>query len=289
MRFRFSMTALGLAAALLALDASDSYVKAQTPADTAAARRRAAARRAAARRAALARARSERAIGTTGKEIPLEAIARTDTVYQFRSDTVFQYRTDTVTVTRVDSVQPLVAPGFPTVRMGGFYLGLGGGLTAPRQELNTTFDPGFNITGMLGWDPIGSPFGIRLDAAYDQFSEESEFEDLAADPSIFSAHLNAKLRFPFFGMETGSRTEVYAVGGGSYYRYRNLWRAEEGTTAVECVREDGPCDEWGDDFGWNVGGGIGFGFGPSKLFLEARWMGLGSNTSFVPIILGLTF
>jgi hypothetical protein len=293
MRFRFSMTcALGLAAALLAVDASDSYVQAQTPTDTAAARRRAAARRAAARRAAAARARSERAIPTTGKEIP--QTVRVDTVYQVRSDTVFRMRTDTVTVSRVDTVTTQLQPVFPVVRMGGFYWGLGGGLSAPRQQLNTTFEPGFNITGMLGWDPVGSLFGVRLDAAYDQFSERSEFADLGADPSIFSAHLNGKLRFPIFGMETGSRTELYAVGGGSYYRYRNLWRAPAGTTVstdpdVECVREDGPCSEWGDDFGWNLGGGVGFGFGPSTVFLEARWMGLGSNTSFVPIIIGLTF
>jgi hypothetical protein len=287
MRFRFSMVcALGMAAALVALDASDSYVQAQTPADTAAARRRAAARRAAARRAA--RARSERAIGTTGKEIPVDAIYRVDTVYQVRSDTVYQMRTDTVTLARVDTVETQLAPVFPTVRMGGFYWGLGGGLTAPRQQLNTTFDPGFNVTGMLGWDPIGSPFGIRLDAAYDQFSEESEFEALAADPSIFSVHLDGKLRFPIFGLESGSRTALYAVGGGSYYRYRNLYWAPAGTA---CCAVDGTdsIDRWSDTFGWNAGGGLSFGFGPSSVFVEARWMGIGSERSFVPIILGLTF
>jgi hypothetical protein len=121
MRFRFSMTcALGLAAALLAVDASDSYVQAQTPTDTAAARRRAAARRAAARRAAAARARSERAIPTTGKEVP-QTVVRVDTVYQVRSDTVYRMRTDTVTVSRVDTVQTQLPPVFPVVRMGGFY------------------------------------------------------------------------------------------------------------------------------------------------------------------------
>jgi hypothetical protein len=203
-------------------------------------------------------------------------------------------QSDTVTVVRVDTVPTQVSPVFPAVRMGGFYWGLGGGLSAPSQQLNTTYEPGFNITGMLGWDPIGSPFGVRLDAAYDQFSERSAFADLGADPSIFSAHLNGKLRLPFFGMQTASRTDLYAVGGGSYYRYRNLWRAPSGTTFssdpdVQCVREDGPCSEWGDDFGWNLGGGFSFGFGPSNVFLEARWMGLGSNTSFVPIIIGLTF
>src|ERR687895_308794 len=222
MRFRFSMTcALGLAAALLAVDASDSYVQAQTPTDTAAARRRAAARRAAARRAAAARARSERAIPTTGKEVP-QTVTRVDTVYQVRSDTVYRMRTDTVTMSRIDTVTVQQAPVFPTVRMGGFYWGLGGGLTAPRQELNTTFEPGFNVTGMLGWDPIGSPFGVRFDAAYDQFSERSAFAGLAADPSIMSGHLNGKLRFPLYGVETGGRAELYAVGGGGYYRYENL-------------------------------------------------------------------
>jgi hypothetical protein len=288
MRFRFSMTcALGLAAALLAVDASDSYVQAQTPTDTAAARRRAAARRAAARRAAAARARSERAIPTTGKEIP--QTVRVDTVYQVRSDTVFRMRTDTVTVSRVDTVTTQIQPVFPVVRMGGFYWGLGGGLTAPRQQLNTTFEPGFNITGMLGWDPIGSPFGVRLDVGYDQFSERSEFAGLAADPHIMSANLNGKLRFPLYGVETGGRAELYAVGGGSYYRYKNLYWAPAGSECCGPVNTTEADGSWHDTFGWNLGGGVGFGFGPSNVFIEARWMGIGDSRSFVPIIIGLTF
>jgi hypothetical protein len=297
MRFRFSMTcALGLAAALLVADASSNYVEAQTDTSAAARARRAAARRAAARRAAAARARSERAIPTTGKEVPVQTVTRVDTVYQVRSDTVFRMRTDTVTVSRVDTVTVQQPPVFPTVRMGGFYWGLGGGLTAPRQRLNTTFEPGFNITGMLGWDPIGSPFGVRFDVAYDQFSERSQWAALAADPQMISAHLNGKLRFPLYGVETGGRAELYAVGGGSYYYHKNLLHGPEGATTpgqIACGDEasatSADCSDWSDDFGWNLGGGVGFGFGPSNVFLEARWMGIGSDRSFVPIIIGLTF
>jgi hypothetical protein len=105
-------------------------------------------------------------------------------VYQVRSDTVYRMRTDTVTVSRIDTVTQQLPPVYPQVRMGGFYWGLGGGLSAPRQELNTVFEPGFNITGLLGWDPIGSPFGVRFDVAYDQFSERSQFAALGADPSL---------------------------------------------------------------------------------------------------------
>ena len=103
-----------------------------------------------------------------------------------------------------------------------------------------------------------------------------------------SANLDGKLRFPLFGVETGGRAELYAVGGGSYYRYKNLYWAPAGT---ECcaVESDDLGGSWSDDFGWNLGGGIGFGFGPSNVFIEARWMGIGDSRSFVPIILGLTF
>ena len=288
MRFRFSMScAVGLAAALLAVDASNSYVQAQTPADTAAARR-AAARRAAARRAAAARARSERAIPTTGKEVPVQTVTRVDTVYQVRSDTVYRMRTDTVTVSRIDTVQVQQPPVYPTVRMGGFYAGLGGGLSAPRQQFNTIFEPGFNITGMLGWDPIGSPFGFRLDAEYDQFSERSQFAGLAADPSIFAVNLDGKLRFPLYGVETGGRANLYAIGGGSFFYHRNTLYAPSGTPCCAGVNME-TADRWESDFGWNLGGGVGFGFGPSDLFVEARWMQIKGGRSFVPIIVGLTF
>jgi hypothetical protein len=290
MRFRFSMTcALGLAAALLAVDASDSYVQAQTPTDTAAARRRAAARRAAARRAAAARAASVRRIPTTGKEVPVQTVTRVDTVYQVRSDTVYRMRTDTVTMARVDTVTVQQAPVFPTVRMGSFYWGLGGGLTAPRQQYNTIFEPGFNITGMLGWDPIGNPFGIRLDAEYDQFSERSQFAGLAADPSIIAVNLDGKLRFPLYGVETGGRANLYAVGGGSFFYHKNLLWAPTGTPCCAGVQGQADIDSWESDFGWNLGAGIGFGFGPSDLFVEARWMAIKSNRAFVPIIVGITF
>ena len=290
MRFRFSMTcALGLAAALLAVDASSSYVQAQTPTDTAAARRRAAARRAAARRAAAARARSERAIPTTGKEVPVQTVTRVDTVYQVRSDTVFRMRTDTVTVARTDTVTVQQAPVFPTVRMGGFYWGLGGGLSAPRQQYNTIFEPGFNITGLLGWDPVGSPFGVRLDAEYDQFSERSQFAGLASDPSIVAVNLDGKLRFPLFGAESGGRAHIYAVGGGSFFYHKNLLWAPAGTPCCAGVEGQTEIDEWQSDFGWNAGAGLSFGFGPSNLFVESRWMGIKSNRSFVPIIVGITF
>lgn len=290
MRFRFSMTcALGLAAALLAVDASSSYVQAQAPTDTAAVRRRAAARRAAARRAAAARARSERAIPTTGKEVPVQTVTRVDTVYQVRSDTVFRMRTDTVTVARTDTVTVQQAPVYPTVSMGGFYWGLGGGLSAPRQQYNTIFEPGFNITGMLGWDPIGSPFGVRLDAEYDQFSERSQFAGLASDPSIFAVNLDGKLRFPLYGVESGGRANLYAVGGGSWFYHKNLLYAPTGTPCCGGVQGQADIDTWESDFGWNLGAGIGFGFGPSDLFVEARWMGVKSNRAFVPIIVGITF
>lgn len=290
MRFRFSMMcALGLAGALLTLDSSSAY--AQTPTDSAtAARRRAAARRAAARRAAAARARSERAISTTGKEVPVvESIARIDTVYQLRSDTVYRMRTDTVTVARVDTVREQIAPVYPTVRMGGFYWGLGGGLSAPRQQLNTIFEPGFNVTALLGWDPVGSPFGIRLDAEYDQFSERSQFAGLAADPQLFAVNLDGKLRLPFFSRESMTRAAVYAVGGGSFFSHRNLLFAPAGTPCCAGVQGQSEIDTWQNDFGWNAGGGVSFGFGPSDVFVEARWMGIKSNRSFVPIIIGLTF
>jgi hypothetical protein len=172
--------------------------------------------------------------------------------------------------------------------MGGFYAGLGGGLSAPRQQYNTIFEPGYNITGLMGWDPIGSPFGIRLDAEYDSFSERSQFAGLGADPAIIAVNLDGKLRFPLYGVETGGRANLYAIGGPSFFYHRNTFFAPEGTQCCGGVNTE-TADRWESDFGWNAGAGIGFGFGPSDLFVEARWMQIKGSRSFVPIIVGITF
>jgi hypothetical protein len=288
MRFRFSMTcALGLAAALVTFDASQSY--AQAPTDTAAARRRAAARRAAARRAAAARARSERQIPTTGKEVPVQTVTRVDTVYQVRSDTVYRMRTDTVTVRSVDTVTVQQPPVFPTGRLGGFYFGVAGGLAAPRQQLNTIFEPGYEVGGFLGWDMIGSPFGIRVDAAYDQFSERPQFAGLATAPKIIAVHGDGKLKFPLFGMETGGRGNFYAVGGVSWLYNKNLLYAPAATPCCGGVNGRGDIEEWKSNVGWNAGLGLGFGFGPTDMFLEARWVQVAGSRSYAPIVLGVMF
>ena len=301
MRFRFSMTcALGLAAALVAFDASHSYVHAQAPTDTAAARRRAAARRAAARRAAArraaaARARSEQQIPTTGKEVPAQQTVRVDTVYQTRTDTVYRMRTDTVTVSRVDTVTNQLPPVYPKGRLGGFYWAVAAGTTVPRQELNTTFEPGWNVTGSLGWDVLGTPFGIRVDGAYDHFSERAPFAGLGgggtgADPRILSLNGDVKLRLPIFGMETGGRASFYAVGGGTWFHYKNLYWAPANTRCcgpqVNTSQAEG---DWHSKFGYNAGLGMTIGFGPSDLFLETRWTSIGSSRSFLPVVAGIMF
>lgn len=290
MRFRFSMTcALGLAAALVAFDASHSYVQAQTPTDTAAARRRAAARRAAARRAAAARARSERAIPTTGKEVPVQTVTRVDTVYQVRSDTVYRSRTDTVTISRIDTVTVQQAPVYPTGRLGGAYFGVLGGLSAPRQQLNTIFEPGYEIGAFVGWDMVGGPFGIRIDGTFDQFSERPQFAGLASAPHIIAVHGDAKLKAPLFGMETGGRGNIYAIGGVSWIYNKNLLYAPPATPCCAGVSGQGELDEWQSDIGWNGGVGLGFGFGPTDMFLEARWVHVAGSRSYAPIVLGILF
>jgi hypothetical protein len=46
------------------------------------------------------------------------------------------------------------------------------------------------------------------------------------------------------------------------------------------------------EFGWNIGGGLRFGWGFTSLFVESRYMSVGTpdeRATYVPIILGITF
>jgi len=236
--------------------------------------------------AANASAQSDRRIPTRKGEEPLPT--RTDTLIV--RDTV--RITDTVTVSRVDTVVRGgdVALPAPVLPLGRFYWGLNGGAALPYSEMNVAQNPGYTVGALVGWDAAQLPLGLRLDGGYTRFDDEDDFlctgTGCAAldigTPELWHANFDLKLRVPTSG------THLYAVGGGSWNRFRGVtFIDDENNNSIAFASSD-----WSNKWGGNIGGGLNFGFGGANLFLEARVQAMtvaNQTQTYVPIVLGLTF
>jgi len=227
---------------------------------------------------------------------------RVDTVFSYRTDTLrMPGRTDTVvttnTVTRVDTVQ-IPMPAFLR-EIGGLYFGLGGGSVIPAANFNDSDKPGWSINGVLGVDPIGSPFGVRLTGAYANFNKHSYAEPFLESAKMMNVGLDLKFRAltlsPF-----NKRVHFYGIAGGTWNRFKNVIENNHGEISVGDTFVPGGRfttaqaldTDWHNGWGWNAGGGGEIGWGRTNLFIESRFSrfrGENSPISTVPLVIGLSW
>lgn len=160
----------------------------------------------------------------------------------------------------------------------GMYFALSGGATIPQGQLGEIWDAGFGATGSVGWQRGDSPFGVRLDAAYNQLrgATQGDGTDIG-DIHIFSGLADLMLRFG----SPMSRVRPYLIGGGGIHHFSNF-----------DINDAGNADGSTTDFGVHGGGGLQFMMGRSNVFVESRWMHVftsGEKAEFVPIVIGLNF
>jgi len=227
---------------------------------------------------------------------------RVDTVYNYRTDTLrLPGRTDTVvttnTVVRVDTVQ-IPMPAFLR-EIGGLYFGLAGGSVIPAANFNDSDKPGWSVNGVLGVDPIGTPFGFRLTGAYSHFNKHSYAEPFLDAASMMNFGADIKLRAltlsPF-----NKRVHFYGIAGGTYNRFKNVIENNHGVVSVgdtfvpnnTFTTSTGLDTDWHSGWGYNVGGGGEIGWGRTNLFIEtkfSRFQGENSKISTVPLMIGLSW
>jgi opacity protein-like surface antigen len=208
----------------------------------------------------------------------------------------------------VEEVLPPPPPPPPMVRAPRMalplFFGIGGGLAfgnngdqseiglgvdcipgQPGDPMNALSRAGYNITVPIGWQPVGSPIGVRFDVAYSRYTRQGRW--LADDgstgffntkPQIWSTSADVKLRAPF------TRISPYAVAGASWNRYR-ITVDHTGSDPIDNAFDGA----WHNNFGVNAGGGLEFGFGRTALFVETRWFSGQNNVNHMPVILGLNF
>ena len=202
-------------------------------------------------------------------------------VERARQDSIMraeQMRRDSIA--RADSIRMAQERAWYTAR--GFYIGIAGGAVMPQGTFDDFFDTGFNISVPMGWQRPLSPLGLRLDLSYNRFNAASltdtpvEFDDATE----WSALLDAKVKLPFgqadLTQPVHRRSGVYLLGGGGIHRFTDFGTDANDETA----------------FGLNGGAGIEWGWGMNTVFLEARYISAFTdqdNTTYIPIVLGITF
>jgi hypothetical protein len=264
--------------------------------------------------AAAAQTDTARTKPTSSSRIPISKESpamppRVDTVTVYHTDTVATTRTDTVTLTRVDTVHTSSGEVTTTTPMpimlrqiGGFYLGVDGGAAVPSgDEFNSAQSTGWHIDVPFGWDPVGSPLGIRFSGGYSHFDTKNVFLNSNLDsPQIMQGDADLKLRLPATSAWS-HRVQIYAVGGASYNRFKNLLQRNDngsftigdnsGTIGVNGGIPTTIDSDWHSAWGWNAGGGLQFGWGRTNLFVESRYTRFNRNgqLSQIPVVVGLSW
>jgi len=225
---------------------------------------------------------------------------KVDTVYVTRYDTI---RVDN-TIVRVDTVTVATpAPVVLPVARGAHYFGLFGGLTNPIDNADAIYKNGGHLGLVYGWDPTNGFVGFRTTANLSRLVRETVAVPPGAlgDDRPWMLQLTGDGKFNLLG---GRSFGLYGVAGLNWNMYKNLATVSDLDQATPA---DDPCDftaedddscfqnakaSWSHKFGWNMGAGVDFGFGRTKLFVETRFMAIQANderTWTLPVSLGFRF
>lgn len=153
-----------------------------------------------------------------------------------------------------------------------YHLGIAAGGSVPVGILANDYAPGVSGLLTISMGPPDAPMGVRFDYQYDGF--QGKTIDGSKVENIHVNSLTANLVVPF----RVGYVKPYLIGGAGMYPLRL-----PGATKRE--------NDWGE----NVGGGIGFGLPGTNLgaFLEVRYHDVNrpkaSAYHFVPITFGILF
>lgn len=217
--------------------------------------------------------------------ISRDSTARADSIARASAAT-------TTTTTTKDTIRSPINPTMSSesygVRRGGWYLGLGGGAAVPTGSISDFYKTGFGVTVPIGYQPMNSPLGLRIDLGYSRFNgRDAGTNGLTFqpdDPNIWSGTANLTLDLLRFG--ESRRGALYLVGGGGVYRFTNFFSGNRTDNEVQSAFEGKPTTKGGI----TGGAGLAFPIGGASLFVESRYTNAyteGENTKWVPIVLGL--
>jgi opacity protein-like surface antigen len=183
----------------------------------------------------------------------------------------------------------------------GFYIGAAAGASTPQRDTRNGYTGGWNTTVPFGWDASDAPYGFRVDFAVDHLNgtrvQNLSTVTTAATGDVTVWSLNADLKLRAHTPGTPTRSHVYVLGGVGAHRVAEGVYGTTGPLAGQNLN----FSDAKTNFGWNAGAGASLEFGSAELFIESRFFqvktnltyhmtnGVGTYTSFTPIVVGLTF
>jgi hypothetical protein len=150
-----------------------------------------------------------------------------------------------------------------------FQIGIAAGAAIPISDLADEVSTGFNVTGVVGFNPALIPLGVRIDAAYNRFALKNGVD---GNESFISVTGNLLYKFP------SQTISPYAIGGAGWCRF-----------TVDVSGQGSASD---NHFCWNLGGGLSMPLSGFDTFIEARYtqvQGDAGSAKFVPITFGVMF
>jgi len=154
----------------------------------------------------------------------------------------------------------------------GVQFGIMGGVAFATGDGSESLGSGYNIAGVVGFNPAMFPFGMRLDVAYTSLPFDTDDLGLEGDVKVIGAWLNAILKFP----ATSISPYVVAAPG-----FANI-KAD-----VENVDSDSETK-----FAAQFGGGVMLNLSGIATNLEAKYVTIitdDQRSSYIPVTVGIMF
>ncbi len=152
--------------------------------------------------------------------------------------------------------------------------GIGGGLAIPTGDFGDFAKTGFDGIALVSIVPASIPVGFQIDGNFGRFSD-----DTPLDQKVQLIYGTGNIVYNFQTAE-GSKFRPYLIGGGGVYNID--FKGDDVPTGIDSETK----------FGINAGAGFNFSAGNAGLFIEGRFHTVfteGSNTSFIPINIGIRF
>jgi hypothetical protein len=173
-----------------------------------------------------------------------------------------------------------------------FKFGVSAGVSFPTGDISSTdlnaavaggAQTGFNVNGIIGYEPVNMPFGLRGELMYDRFAIDKNYaQGASANYSVLGGNVNAILNLGALG--TASSVQPYLIGGIGYSQLK-----ASNTSGGASVSNSG--------IAFNGGIGLKFPLGTMSTFLEARYHYVNTqdtnagapNATFIPVSFGILF